>query len=226
MSMNLKALHARLGYQTLLLAACGLLTSTFLGLVNLSTHEPIEQRLKEDVQASLQEVLPKNLYDNDLLKNVVIIPSQGEETRQDNTEVHRARKEGRVTAVAFKLIAPDGYAGPITLIMGVDRSGTIVGVRVIAHTETPGLGDKIEINKADWILSFNGRSLTNTSPLQFKVKKDGGAFDQFSGATITPRAIVKAVAGGLQFFQRHRAELIPDAGSAKAGAHPPKGEKP
>ena len=93
-------------------------------------------------------------------------------------------------------------------MMGVDKDGAVLGVRVVAHAETPGLGDKIEVGKSNWILSFNARSLENTLPERWRVKKDGGDFDQFAGATITPRAVVRGVEAGLKFFRQHRDELL------------------
>lgn len=101
-----------------------------------------------------------------------------------------------------------GYSGEIQVLLGVDPEGRILGVRVIRHTETPGLGDKIELAKSDWVLAFNGRSLGDPPPERWAVKKDGGVFDQFTGATITPRATVKAVKEGLVLFAAHREEIL------------------
>src|SRR5690606_683614 len=100
------------------------------------------------------------------------------------------------------------YTGPIRLIMSIDLKGAIVGLRVIEHKETPGLGDKIDIKKSNWVRLFEGRSLENTVEAAWAVKKDGGEFDQMTGATITPRAIVNAVYKGLQYFQSHQAEIL------------------
>jgi electron transport complex protein RnfG len=122
--------------------------------------------------------------------------------------VYLAKKSGKVTAACFKFIAPDGYSGAINMIMGVDRDGNILGVRVLSHKETPGLGDKIEAGKSAWILDFVGRSLDNLTPAQWAVKKDGGVFDQFAGATITPRKSVQAIHRGLELFKAHQAQLI------------------
>jgi electron transport complex protein RnfG len=97
----------------------------------------------------------------------------------------------------------------------VDRQGTLLGVRVISHSETPGLGDKIETAKSDWILGFSGRSLNDPPPEQWEVKKDGGVFDQFTGATITPRSLIRAVKGGLEFFTNYRAVLLDESSEGK-----------
>jgi electron transport complex protein RnfG len=199
-------LRGRLDYQTYLLAGFALLTSFLLGIGDLATRGSIAVRLDEDMQASLRQVLPDGTYDNDPLRDTLAVASEAGETGQPETLVYIARKNGEVTGVAYKAIAPDGYAGPITLILGVDRNGAIQGVRVIAHTETPGLGDKIELGKSNWILSFDGKSRENPGEARFKVKKDGGDFDQFAGATITPRKLVKAVWHALGFFEKHKAE--------------------
>jgi len=204
---DLETLRRRLDYQTWLLAAAGLVASLLLGLGDLATRGPIEQRQAEDMRATLEQVLPPDLHDNDLLRDVKTVSDTG----LGETRVYLARKNGEVTAVAFKLSATGGYSGPIALVIGLKADGTVLGVRVVAHAETPGLGDKIETAKSEWILSFSGRSLDNTSDERWRVKKDGGDFDQFAGATITPRAVVGGVFKGLQFFRRHRTELVPPA---------------
>ena len=205
---DLDALRQRLDYQTYILAAAGLASSLLLGLADLATHGAIEARQQEDMQATLEQVLPSTLHDNILLRDLKTIVETTASGATVATPVYIARKQSAVVGVAFKFIAAGGYSGPITLMMGVDREGAVLGVRVVAHAETPGLGDKIERGKSDWILSFNKRSLENLTPERWKVKKDGGDFDQFAGATITPRAVVHGVASGLKFFQRHRAELV------------------
>ncbi|MGR8935147.1 MAG: electron transport complex subunit RsxG [Gammaproteobacteria bacterium] len=205
---KLAQLRGRLDFQTVVLAAFALIASVLLGLADFGTRDTIQQRLDEDLQKSLQEVLPASLYDNDLLKDTLTVPSAGYNIGAEQTTVYVARKAGQITAVSYKLVAPDGYSGAIAMIMGVDRNGEILGVRVIKHSETPGLGDKIEAAKSDWIFKFKGFSLENLTPAQWAVKKDGGVFDQFSGATITPRKTVQAIYRGLKFFKEHRADII------------------
>ena len=129
-------------------------------------------------------------------------------------EVYPALRNGELQGAAFQL-GTVGYGGVITLMLGVDRHGVIQGVRVLSHKETPGLADKIELDKGDWILAFDGKSLSNTERPQWAVKKDGGEFDQFTGATITPRAIVNGVHKALEFYARHAAEI---AAAAQASA--------
>lgn len=204
---DLDALRQRLDYQTYLLAAAGLVAAVLLGTGDLATRSSIAQRQAEDMQATLEQVLPHDLYDNTLLNDTKTILASAEAAMGETT-VYLARKAGKVTAVAFKQIAKGGYSGDIALMVGIAEDGRILGVRVIAHAETPGLGDKIERAKSDWITKFDGRSLEDTPPERFKVKKDGGEFDQFAGATITPRAVVRGVETALKFFRAHRDEFL------------------
>jgi len=183
----------------LALALLSLIASLVLGLADFATTGAIAERLAEDRKATLAQVLPATLHDNDLLQDPITL---------EGTSIYVARKHGVVTGAAFQWTASGGYSGPIVVMIGVDRQGVLLGVRVIAHTETPGLGDKIERGKSDWILSFDGRSLVNTPEARWRVKKDGGDFDQFSGATITPRAVVRGIENALQFFARHREAIV------------------
>jgi electron transport complex protein RnfG len=205
---NLAQLRPKLHYQAGILAGFALAASILLGFADLATRGVIQMRLEEDLKASLEEVVPSDLHDNDLLADTVTVPSADANIGAKETVVYLAKKQGRVSAVSFKFVAPDGYAGPIHLVMGIAGNGEILGVRVISHTETPGLGDKIEVTKSKWVLSFNGKSLDNLTFEEWTVKKDGGVFDQFAGATITPRKVVQAIRRGLEFYQAHRAELV------------------
>jgi electron transport complex protein RnfG len=131
--------------------------------------------------------------------------------------IYIARQGGKAVAVIIPVVAPDGYSGDIELIVGVNREGTIAGVRALSHRETPGLGDKVDINKSDWVLGFEGRSLTNPDLNGWAVKKDKGVFDQFTGATITPRAVVAATLRALQFAEANRKTLFADHAPTPAG---------
>ena len=210
---NLALLRPKLEFQTGILAGFALLASVLLGVTNCSTEGTIQRRLDEDLKKSLEEVVPAALHDNDMLQETLTIPSADFNIGANETTVYLAKRSGNVTAVCFKFIAPDGYSGAINMIMGIDRDGNILGVRVLSHKETPGLGDKIEVAKSDWVLNFVGRSLDNLTPAQWAVKKDGGVFDQFAGATITPRKSVQAIHRGLQLFKAHQAQLINPRGN-------------
>lgn len=210
--MNLAEVRNTVGYQAGLLGVVALLASAALAVANHYTHAPIAAAEAADLQASLSQVLPAGFSDNDLLNDTVTLS----DAQGAPLTIYRARKGGAVEGVIYQ-VSGKGYAGPIGIVMGVDRNGTILGVRVTKHSETPGLGDKIETAKSDWVLGFNGKSLDQPAPQRWAVKKDGGEFDQFTGATITPRAVVKAVKQGLEFFSAHRTELVEGSKSAGNG---------
>lgn len=203
-------------YHTALVGGFALLASTLLSLGDLITKDEIALRREDDLKNLLEQVIPPQSHDNDLLSDTVTFPPN--ELSEKELLVFRSRREESVQAVAYETSAP-GYAGPIVLVMGVDRNGILLGVRVVSHAETPGLGDKIETSKSDWLLGFNGRSLSNPTAAGWAVKKDGGEFDQFTGATITPRRAVNAVHRGLEFFDKHRLQLL-DEKSAVDHAFP------
>jgi electron transport complex protein RnfG len=191
--------RSRVGYQGVLLGGMALLASTLLAIAHVDTEDAIAARLAEDRRASLEEVIPAALHDNDLLQDAAIVNATAGAEAATPQLVYRAMLQGQVTAVAFSVVG-QGYSGPIELILGLAREGRILGVRVVSHAETPGLGDKVERAKSNWILTFDGRSLRDPTPERWRVKKDGGEFDQLTGATITPRAVVRAVREGLERY--------------------------
>ena len=174
-----------------------------LAATYMVTADAIRQRGDDDKRVSLDQVLPANIHDNNPLADTITVPGHDGKP----VTVFRGTQGHRVTAVAYE-IEGNGYAGEIKLMLGVDAEGRVLGVRPLAHKETPGLGDKIEPSKTDWISRFTGLSLGNPPVEKWKVKKDGGQFDQFSGATITPRGVVGAIRGGLEFFTAHKAQLL------------------
>ena len=200
--MNLEAIREKIAYQPILLGTFALLASAALALASSATSEAIAAAEAKDLRDSLSEVLPTGLSDNDFLKDTVDLENKGK-----IVTIYRARQGETVKAALFK-VAERGYAGDIQVLMAVDRDGKTLGVRVLKHAETPGLGDKIEIKKDKWIKDFDGKSLGNPAAEKWGVKKDNGVFDQFAGATITPRAVVKAVKGGLDFYAEHRKEIL------------------
>lgn len=198
----------RIGYHTGLLGLFAFFASTALMLSFLGTKDDIALRLQEDLKATLGKVIPSGLYDNNIATDTITIDAPNSLSEKEPVTIYLARKENEIVAISFQSVAPDGYAGVIVIMLGVDVDGNLLGVRVISHSETPGLGDKIEVKKNKWILGFNGLSLVNTSEKEWKVKKDGGKFDQFTGATITPRAVVKAVKRGLDFYVLNKTDLL------------------
>ena len=202
--MSFEALKKKTIYHAIMLGGFALAASGMLASGAIVTGPEIELRLQEDLTRSLSQVVPTKLHDNQLLDNVVELKNDKDEV----VKVYRATMQGEVQALAYQMYNDEGYSGRILIVMGVKADGEVLGVRVLAHAETPGLGDKIEIQKDDWILGFDGLSLANTPLKDWAVKKDGGKFDQFSGATITPRSVVKSVKAGLDFFETNKHLLL------------------
>lgn len=200
-AFTVSSLRDKLGYHPALLGLVALAASATLAVTDSYTHTGIINAEARDLQQSLAQVLPAGFADNDLLRDQVEINKGGIPVK-----VYRARLAGEAKGAVFEN-ASRGYADDVVVLIGVDLDGKILGVRVTRHKETPGLGDKIEIAKTRWITSFDGKSLGNPAITQWGVKKDGGIFDQFAGATITPRAVVKAVREGLEFYAAHKTEI-------------------
>jgi len=186
--------------------------------VHLLTRERIAEQERRVMQQRLAQVLAPDSYDNDPHRDMILVHDPAAFGHQDPVRVFRARRDGRPVAVIMELTAPDGYNGAIRMLVGIFANGEISGVRVIAHRETPGLGDPIEARRSDWIDSFRGRSMDNPEPSAWAVRKDGGVFDQFTGATITPRAVVRAVRRALEYHDRHRESLYARPAEPEPGA--------
>lgn len=191
-----------------LLGSIALLGTALLAGVNNLTHERIVEQEKRRVLQQLNEIVPVASYNNDLLEDVIQIEDPVFFRHPAAVTVYRARLDGQPVSVMMIVTAPDGYNGDIRLLVGINATGTIQGVRVISHRETPGLGDPIEIEKSDWILGFAQKSLQKPQENGWAVKRDGGEFDQFTGATISPRAVVRAVHTALLYFQANRQALF------------------
>jgi electron transport complex protein RnfG len=196
-----------------ILAAFAIITAGALALTNLGTQDRIAAAERAAQQRALFEIIPLHDHDNDLLNDTIPVPESGWEPLGAGGEnkIYRARQGNEITALIIPATTHDGYSGDISMIVGVKRDGSIAGVRVLLHKETPGLGDKIELKKHQWILSFNGKSLNIPVIEEWKVKKDGGVFDQFAGATITPRAVVGQIKRVLEFVAANQQSLFSDA---------------
>lgn len=186
------------------------LVATALLVFTFSRTQPtIERSQQAEKLALLSQVLPPELYDNDLLASRQSVPPDDLLGTRQPSSIWIARRGGTITAMVLEAIAPDGYSGDIHLVIGIEiNGGTITGVRVTAHRETPGLGDYIDRAKSTWIEQFSGKSLLSPEAKYWKVAKDGGSFDSRAGATITPRAVVKAARDALEYFSRHRAAYV------------------
>jgi len=185
------------------LAVCALLAVALLGGTHVLTRQRIDNARAQAERDALTLVLPASHYDNDMANDRIRVIAPTWLGDDQPLSVWRARSAGAPAALVLQAVASDGYAGPIHLRIGVDVGGRITGVRVTAHTETAGLGDPIEAERSDWILGFIDRALGSPPLAQWKVRRDGGQFDQFAGATVTPRAVVGAVRRVLLYVERH-----------------------
>ena len=206
---------------SLALGLFALITAALLAFTDLKTKEPIAEAKREVAKRALLEIVPLERHNNDLLVDTLEVPAAYWPTLGiKGGNINIARKGNELVAVIIPTVAPDGYGGDIHMIVGINVDGTIAGVRVTSHKETPGLGDKVDLNKHNWILGFNGKSLTNPKLKDWKVKKDKGSFDQFTGATITPRAVVQQVLKTLQYYKEDQQRLLKAAQQAEAQENP------
>lgn len=194
-----------------LLGLIALLGTALLAGVNALTHERIVEQEKLRTMQQLNSVMAFASYNNDLLTDKIELRDEAYFRHPDPVLIYRARMDDKPVAALLIVTAPDGYNGDIRVLIAIDVSGTILGVRVVSHRETPGLGDPIEIERSDWILSFNDKSLLDPRDEGWAVRRDGGEFDQFTGATITPRAVVKAVHNTLLYFEANNKVLFETA---------------
>ena len=194
---------------SIMLGLFAVLTTNIIAGTYLGTRERIAKSQRKAAEQALLEIVPAERHNNSMLDDTYAVNSdtQGLGLAGDK-QIFVARRDGEIVAVIVPVVAPDGYSGSIELIVGINRDGSIAGVRALAHRETPGLGDKVDLHKSDWILAFNGKSLGNPRPEKWAVKKDKGVFDQFTGATITPRAVTAAVQRALEYYAAHRSELL------------------
>lgn len=196
---------------TLILTAFAIATAGALALTNMGTKDRIAAAELAAQQRALYEIIPRDAHDNDLVGDTFNIPADALTAfgiKDPSQRIHIARQQGEITALIIPATAPDGYSGDIDMIIGVKQDGSLAGVRITRHKETPGLGDKIELKKHQWILSFDGKHLGAPVIEEWRVKKDGGVFDQFAGATITPRAIVNRVREVLVYVEANRDALF------------------
>ncbi len=183
------------------LTVFAVVTTAIVALTYVMSKSQIEENHRLSLLRNLHELVPTEQHDNDMYVDTLSLNEATLNYRGKPIDVYRARSDGKPVAAIFGVTAPDGYTGAINLLVAINIDNSLAGVRVISHLETPGLGDAIETDKSDWVLQFDGRSFSNPPLKKWKVRKDGGKFDQLTGATITPRAIVKITKKTLAYFQ-------------------------
>ena len=202
-----------MNYRQIIITTIILLMFAVIGTAMVSyTFDNTRERIAANERATLLRklhrlILPEQ-HDNVLLDDAIAVHDENLLGTDEPVMVYRALKDGKPAALVIAAIAPDGYSGSIKLLVGINVDGTLSGVRAVAHRETPGLGDAIEEQRSDWVQQFNGASLENPPLDRWKVRKDGGDFDQLTGATITPRAVVQAVRNALLYYRQHRETLF------------------
>lgn len=201
------------------LSLFAIITAGAIAVTQVMTKDAIAHNKAEAQAKALYEIVPKALVDQDLLASPYLLTDTSSIGFEHPVDVYRARKDGEVHTVLMPVIAPDGYTGKIEILVGIRKDGSLAGTRVLAHQETPGLGDKVELKKSPWILTFADQVLGDKDDPSWAVKKDGGRFDQFTGATITPRAIVNATKRAILLFRQHKAAMlntVPESGQPTA----------
>ena len=210
MSGHAPKLRRQMALSAGLLALFAVVGGVLVAGTETLTRDRILEQQRASLRSTLNEVLPAHRYNNALLDDTMTVQEPELLGTDETMTVYRARQGTQSVAVLLPVVAPDGYSGDIRLLVGIQANGELAGVRVLNHRETPGLGDAIETRRSDWIKQFAGLSLNAPPASAWKVRKDGGEFDQFAGATITPRAVIKAVRKALVFFEQNQATLFAD----------------
>ena len=197
------------GLRGTVLALFAAITSIIIGWTYLSTKAQIELQVRRAEARQLLEIFPPDTHDNDLVEDTFEIQADAPLLAlRQSARGYRVRLGTEVVGVILPTTARDGYSGDIRALVGIRSDGSVAGVRVVAHKETPGLGDKVDLRKSDWVLGFTDRRLTDPLPNRWTVRKDGGDFDQFTGATVTPRAVVVATRRALEYAELHASNLF------------------
>lgn len=205
---NNKSLFKHMLTAAAILSSFAIVGTGLVGITVETTKDRIADNEREYLLRSLNELVPEESHDNDIYTDHIQVNSKEWLGAKKPVSIYRARQENEPIAAIIAAQAPDGYSGTIKLLVAIKHSGELAGVRVVGHKETPGLGDAIEISRSNWILQFDGMSLDKPNAKGWAVKKDGGQFDQLTGATITPRAIVKAVHKALKYFAENKQKLF------------------
>ena len=204
----------------ILLGIFAVCTTFLIAGTYLLTKDRIAEEQRKAEEKALLEIVPASRHNNSMLDDTLTIGESAEGLGlRAEKKIYLARQDGQVVAAIIPVTAADGYSGDINLIVGINVDGTIAGVRALSHKETPGLGDKVDLRKSDWVLGFNGSSLGKPEISRWAVKKDKGHFDQFTGATITPRAVVAATLRALLYAEANKSVLFADQSTGQEGGN-------
>ena len=201
---------------SVLLGIFAAVTTAIIAGTYLGSRDMIKANIRAAEEKALLEIISQDRHDNSMLDDTLPVDDSSLLGLREAKDIYLAKQNGEFVGAIFPATAREGYTGDIDMIVGVNRDGSVAGVRVLQHRETPGLGDAVDRKKSDWVESFVGKSIGNPQSNDWKVKKEGGVFDQFTGATITPRAVIKTVFQTLQYFEQNRDQLIAAASAASA----------
>ncbi len=192
----------------LTLAAIGAVCAALVSSTYMLTRDRIAANEQAWLEKSLEPALAGIFFDGGVSESMLVIPVPHELPGADDVIVYRVYADNRPVAALFAVTAPDGYAGPIRILVGIEYDGTVTGIRILEHRETPGLGDRIVSSRSDWVFQFDGRSIRNPIAGGWAITSDGGQFDQLTGASVTPRAVITAIRETLIYFDANREELF------------------
>ncbi len=193
---------------SMLLGIFAAITTAIIAGTYLGSRDLIKANIRAAEEKALLQIIPEDRHDNSMLDNTVLVDDAKLLGLREAKSAYLASLKGQFIGAILPATAREGYTGDIDMIVGINRDGSLAGVRILQHRETPGLGDAVDRKKSDWVEGFVGKSIGNPQVGDWKVKKDGGVFDQFTGATITPRAVTKTVFQTLQYFAENRDHLI------------------
>jgi electron transport complex protein RnfG len=202
------ALHLRHGRQVLVLAVFAVLCAAALSIGAKLSAARIAHNERAWFEAQINALVPHELFDNDLLQDRTLVRAPQALGTRNPVAVYRARMKGLPTAAIINSVAPDGYGGPIELLVALNYAGTVLGVQVLSHHETPGMGNDFELPGSTWLDAFRGHALHSPETPGWNVRKDGGQFEQFTSATVSPRAIIQEVQRTLDYYRSNRTQLF------------------
>ena len=203
----MKELSKSMTRSAIVLGIFALVATALVAFTNNATKQRVAESKRAYTLKKLNELIPPAMHDNELDQDKLLV-KDGLLDKTNEVPVYRALKDNQIVAVIIQCVAPDGYSGRITQLVGIQRDGKLIGVRVTEHKETPGLGDAIDTNKSDWIHIFKNQSLLSPAESGWQVRRDGGEFDQITSATITSRAVVKATRNALRYFEQNKQMLL------------------
>ncbi|TBR42802.1 electron transport complex subunit RsxG [Marinomonas agarivorans] len=185
-----------------------IVTAGLIAVTHQTTKQQIDSNIVAAQLAAFTEILPASYFNNELYSSRIELAADPLLGTEAPSKAYVGRLDDAVSAIIFETVATGGYNGDLLLLVAITKDSVVTGVRIISHKETPGLGDKVDIKKSDWVRSFENVFFGQPAKAQWAVKKDGGEFDQFTGATITPRAVVRAVKNTLTYFETNKDVLL------------------